>query len=326
VFKKKYHFQVHRNKKFPCDRLFPKITHNNAQKNEVLPKKTPINAKKLDTEDIITTLNNNECYHCHKIFTRKYDVERHLKKNCRVVKEQNKKLQTIYDELHILKMKNEIIVKDNEDIKKDNKDMKKEINELKSQLMTNQKEGEYTGDIINSNSNNTNNNNTINSNNIIIVACGKEDMNKINPTLREILFTLKKGWQSPEYLINKTHFNSKFPEYQNVFIPDIKNKFAMIHNGDEYVLRDTNDVISELYDRNVEYIEEKFAEYGHEIPKSKKNALNELIKLVPLDEDEQDKEKKEMVRRLFENIKLLLYNKRKISIKTRDKMLQLKKE
>jgi hypothetical protein len=45
--------------------------------------------------------------------------------------------------------------------------------------------------------------------------------------------------------------------------------------------------------------------------------------LVPLDENEQDKDKKEMKERLFESIKLLLYNKRNIPIKTREKILQI---
>jgi hypothetical protein len=69
------------NKKFPCDRF---LSHGNV---------APKNKKTLDKNTIMTALNNNECYHCHTIFSRKSCVERHLKKNCKIVKELNKKLQ-----------------------------------------------------------------------------------------------------------------------------------------------------------------------------------------------------------------------------------------
>jgi hypothetical protein len=326
----------------------PDLSPNIYEKIQILEPKSP------DKNFIIESLNNNTCYHCNKIFSKRGNVERHIKNSCSVVKEQNKKLQTIYDDLYLLKTKNEIIEKDNEEmkkyteeIKKDNEEMKKnneemkkyseemkkyneemkkKIESLESQLIVNQKGGSC-GDIINSN-NTINNINNTNNNiiNITMIGYGKEDMNRINPELKDIIMTLKKGWQSPKYLINKTHFNPKFPEYHSIYIPDIKNKFAMVHNGQNYLLKNTSDIINDLYDRHVDYIKEKFEKYGDKIPKSKKNALAELIKLVPLDENEQDKEKKEMKERLFESIKLLLFNKRNIPMKTREKILQIEKD
>jgi hypothetical protein len=176
------HLQDHLNKKFPCDRLLPNLTQNCTQNTEEIPNltqnctqnNTKNNTKKITTiskSDVIDSLNNNECYYCHKVFSRKYCVERHLKLFCKVVKENNKKLQTIYDELQNLKT-------ENKEIKKINNDMQKEMSEIKSQLIINQKS--VCGDVINSN--NIINNNTLNNNsiNITIIGCGKEDMNRIN--------------------------------------------------------------------------------------------------------------------------------------------------
>jgi hypothetical protein len=294
------------NRKLPCDRLLSNGAQNNTKKitniQDLTQNDIQKNMPEIKKNDVMELLDNNECYYCHKKFARKYCLERHMKSFCKVVRGENIKLQNIYDELQYLKNKNE--------------GLESKINVLESQLMENHK----GGDVINNNNTIINNNTTNNTINITIIGYGKEDMKRINPELRDVIMTLKKGWQSPIYLINKTHFNQKFPEYHNIYIPDIKNKFAMIHNGQNYLLKNTSDVINDLYDRHIDYIKEKFGEYGDKIPKSKKNALARLIKLVPLDENEQDKEKKEMKERLFENIKLLLFNKRNVPIKTRDKI------
>jgi uncharacterized C2H2 Zn-finger protein len=346
IFKFKHHLQRHLNKKNPCDKILfttdntklvntaqiikknnimttnnSEISDNNIATNnsEILDNNIATNNSEiLDNNIAIPSSKKNECYYCYNIFSKKSNLERHIKNSCLVVKEKNKKLQDIYEELQNMRIKFE-----NMETKFENMETKhdKEISELRSQLITNQKEG----DSITYNHNGDNNviNNTIN---IVITGCGKEDMNKINPELEDIISMLSRGWQSPKYIINKTHFNPKFPEYHNLYIPDIKNKFVMINNGQNYLLKNITDVINDLYDRHIDYIKEKFNEYGDVIPKSKRNALNQLFKLYPIDEKEKNKEKDEMRKRLFEDIKLLLFNKRCIPIKTREKITKQNKE
>jgi hypothetical protein len=122
VFKQIGHLRDHLNKKYPCDRLFTNLPPNTSEKTQILEHKL------LDKNFIVMSLNNNTCYNCNKIFSKRCNVERHIKNNCKVVKEQNKKLQTIYDELCFLK-------KDNDEIKKDNEEMKKKNNQ--SRVATN---------------------------------------------------------------------------------------------------------------------------------------------------------------------------------------------
>ena len=61
----------------------------------------------------------------------------------------------------------------------------------------------------------TNNNGIIN-NNIVLIGYGKEDMKKIDTN--DILKSLKKGFYSTIHLTEAVHFNSKYPEYHNVYI------------------------------------------------------------------------------------------------------------
>lgn len=292
IFKRKLNLERHVNKIYPCDNII----------KELLVKDDEINE-----DDIAASLNNKECNYCKRIFTRKSDLQRHLRNNCKVLKEKNDKSKQVYIELQNVKdkyhkMEKEINIlkkKDNlmEQIEKENEYLKDELENLKSQLV-----------------NQNGNNNTIN-NNITIVAHGSEDLNRVYKNDKEIIFLLKKGWLSPRHSICKTHFNRKYPEYHNIYLPDTKNKYTVVYDGKKYVMKNTNEIISELYDQHIEYIEEKFKKHGYNIPDSKKRALEELFKLLPDAKNIVDKQI--IADKQFENIKLLLFNNKDIPIDTR---------
>lgn len=63
------------------------------------------------------------------------------------------------------------------------------------------------------------NNGTVN--NITLVAYGSENISKLDKT--DILKILKNGYNTPLKLTEAVHFNPKYPEYQNVYITNMKD-------------------------------------------------------------------------------------------------------
>lgn len=299
-FKSKYNLQRHLNRKFSCNMLL----------SDTIPKETTI-----------PSVNNNECYHCHKKFTRKYDLKRHMMNNCKVAKKQtyNEDLESLKIKYKEVQTKRKNIQSKHIDVMTECKKFEKRENELREQIKIIEENKNNDSINISGNNNNVNNNafnsnnSTIN-NNIFIIGFGKENLDKINPEIKDIIILLKKGWHSPKYSIQNTHFNEKNPEYHNVYIPDLKNKFTKVYNGDKFETRNTNEVINDLYDKHICYIEEKFEEFGCKVPGSKKRALDGLFKLKK--ESKYDPEKKIIMDKICEDIKLTLNDNKNLPIET----------
>ena len=153
---------------------------------------------------------------------------------------------------------------------------------------------------LNSNNRITNINNGI-VNNIILVGYGNEDLKKLSKT--DILKILQSGYCSTIKLTEAVHFNPKHPEYHNIFISNMKDKYAMMFDGKNWTLTTKEDLINKIYEDKKNYIEENLDEFVESLTVSRKNALKRW-----LETDDDDPKIKE----IKENIKLLLYNSRKI--------------
>jgi hypothetical protein len=149
------------------------------------------------------------------------------------------------------------------------------------------------------------NNGTVINNHINLVAFGREDMSKINT--KEILKVLRKGYDSTIRLTETVHFNPKYPEYHNLYITNMKDKYAMMYDGKSWNLTIKEDLINRLYDDKKDYIEENVEDFVRFLTKSQKKALDRWANT-----EEEDKR----IKRLKERIKLLLYNSRDVPINT----------
>ena len=222
-------------------------TNENITQKEAIIKQNEINDK----------INKNICNYCDKIFNSKSSLCRHINHNCKVYKAQNKEKENIYNELKRLREENKVIKKEFEEYKKNNN---------KNVIMNN------------TTNNNTTNNNTINNttnNNLIMFSFGKEDISKIQSS--EILKALKMGFHSTLKLTDTIHFNPKYPEYHNVYIPSMKDKYAMIYKNDNWQLVNKQDLVDEMYDNKKDYIEENVEEFCNTLSNSQKNAINRWL-------------------------------------------------
>jgi hypothetical protein len=134
-------------------------------------------------------------------------------------------------------------------------------------------------------------------NNITLIAHNKQpDLSHL--TNNDYLKIMNRGFNSVPKLIEAIHFNPEKPENQNIYIPDIKNKYVMAWDGKEWNLRDRNNIIDDMYDDNSNILLEKMEELDEGSNKFKKfkrfinQYENNLVK-----------------NRIKEEIKLLLYNK-----------------
>jgi hypothetical protein len=151
-------------------------------------------------------------------------------------------------------------------------------------------------------------NKTIN-NTFVLVGCGHEDFSKIDKN--EVLKVLKTGYFSTVNLTELINFNPKYPEYHNVYIPNMKDKYAMKYNGYTWELVDKSELVDSIYNTKKDFIEENLDEFVNSLTNSQKNALERWM-----ENDEDDKK----IKSVKEKIKLLLYNKKDLVIETKKNM------
>jgi hypothetical protein len=281
--------------------ISPRIT--NIKQNEHIP---------LQNKGIIA---NYSCEHCKKSFTRKDIVTKHMKKSCPIIKQQNKEKQDIFEKLLLLETKNkelDIEIKNRDEVIK-NKD---EVIKNKDELIKNKDEQyeEYIKKITNEPKilqSITINNNTIN----IINMVSHNEENLIEKKLDELMLILaaKKGYNAVEELILLVHFSSRYPEFQNIYIPDIKNKHVMIYDK-EWKIKNANVAIKELYDAKSNFITENINVFFNRLSIREQVVFQRWITLIS---DKTTNEYKKYYGDMLETIKYTLYNNKDMVIATK---------
>lgn len=291
-------------------------------------------------------MGKHKCPYCNEEYSSSQSLSRHKKSYCKVKRglDNNESLESnglsenneenvnlinncspIDINMHMIYQRLLKLEKDNNILKKENSILKKVTgvedingNETKSGKIVKSNKKAVFKKVIKNNTNNTNNNNTNNTqninngminNNIILVGYGKEDMSKIDYS--DIIKCVSNGFDSPLKMIEMVHFNPKYPEFHNIYIPNMNNNYAMKYDGESWTLVPRQETIDGLYDRKKNYIEENIEDFIKSLSTSKKNSLNRW-----LDSDDAH----DYVKTLKENIKLLLYNKRHIVMNTRSKI------
>jgi hypothetical protein len=243
-----------------------------------------------------------KCKYCEHSFSSKSSMCRHISTYCKGKRKQDIRNEQIKNEVIL----NELVMQMQEQIKQLQTTVQEMKNDKNIELNTNT----TNNGTVNNNTNNgsvTNNMNNGTVNNIILVGYGNEDLSKLSKS--DILKALQTGYNSTVKLTEAVHFNPNFPEYHNVYISNMKDKYAMMHDGEKWTLTTKEDLISKIYDDKKNYIEENLEEFIESLHPARKRALARW-----LDTDDEDTKVKE----IKENIKLLLYN-------SRDKVIDNKK-
>jgi len=215
-------------------------------------------------------MNKYQCDKCLKVFTIKGNYKQHLNRITPCVKLINndciwcnKKYVNKYTRLrHELKTCPVKIRSDNEADEKQKREqlriqsLEDKITQLENMIKSGITPQTTTTTTTNTNTNNSNN---TNSNNIIINNYGNEDMTHI--TEKKLIGIFNQCFMSVPKLIELKHFNKEKPENSNVYISDIKSKYALIHVGDgEWNITDREKLLDEMYNNNCNYLADEFEE------------------------------------------------------------------
>ena len=253
------------------------------------------------------------CESCKKTFASEPSMKRHMRTSCKaiIIHAQNKK--NILDEL--IRSKEELekqfltlkYASDQTNIeicklRKQNVSLKQKMVKLEKKSIKTINTTHITNEIVN----NGTVNGVVNNTNIMLVGYGNEDMTKIDQN--DILKAFHEGFFSSTALTKSVHFNPKYPEYHNVFISNIKDRYAMMYIDGKWKLILKTDLINQLYEDKKAYIEENLEDFIRSLPESRKRALHKWLEM----DDEEQK-----IKDIKESIKLLLYNERYV-IKNND--------
>jgi hypothetical protein len=265
--------------------------------------------------------NKFECVYCFKSYASNNNLQRHIDESCKVLKLPiNKtivdKLKKLEDEIKKLKENEKEKEGEIKKLKEEEKDKKfKEVEEENKKLKELLEKSNNTKNVTN---NITNNNCTFN--NVVIVAYGTEDMDLI--TQKEILSAFKCGREAPLQLMETIHFNPRYPNFQNVYIQNIK-EYGTIYDGKEWIIKSKNEIINDLYTTQRDYLVENVEKYNKLMNASK---IRSLRRLLDADEKNDDQQKtrysqdNDVIKSIKKDMELLAYNKRHIPIKNRKKM------
>jgi len=186
---------------------------------------------------------------------------------------------------------------------------------LKEKSKIHHKTLEKINNQLNNCTNNINNGQITNNINNTYVKFGDLEYEKIlnNKQIKQIL---NKQYMSLEESIKQVHFNENLPEYNNVFITNMKDDIAYVFNGKQFISLRKNEMLNELINTHIKEIN-----FSLEKNKNKLNKLNEkyvirLEKFLDMLNDDDTKFTDKDNQRTYNSykaykmnsIKLLIYN------------------
>ena len=267
------------------------------------------NVNKMSTN--VTKLSTNnikciKCLYCNKQFKSRQGKWKHEKKSCNIKKQQN-------DFINLQKLVKLL----NEQLKEQKKKLKKELKEKNNQLNEQLKEKDKQLNLklkekdkqiselmkkVGVNIGTQNNINNIQQN-IKILAYNKTDMTHLKD--KDYLKFMNHSNFCVPHMIKKLHFDPRKPENHNIYISNLKNNFVMVYNGDQWNIRDRNEVINDMIEDNTNLLEDKIEDWlekGKQYPQIMKKFNRYLEK----------KENDIVIDKIKQEIKFILYNNREI--------------
>ena len=255
------------------------------------------------------------CINCGKIFKRYITLKFHLENKCKIIheKQYNHDIND-RDVIHnygVLTDQNkedllEKLLKEKQKHDEEMAYVMKEMHEMKETLTKLQiekplsKKISVKGNLIKGN--NTNNIQQNIHNDIKIIAFGKEDLSYI--TNSEFSQILNKGFKSVPNLVEYIHFNVNKPENHNIYISNMRDNHVLMFDGETWQLKERDAILQDMIDNNTDILIEKFDELIKTLDEGTIKKFKRFL-------DEKDESK--VADQIKKDLKLLLYNNKKIS-------------
>jgi hypothetical protein len=267
-FNQKCHLDEHQNKKIPC-------SFND--------KLLQLSIKTCNQNEDIK-INKEKCEYCEKSFTRKDNLKYHIKNTCKIKKDE---IDNKY-KMEVIRLKMQLEIE-----KKEKKELEKCVKKMINKTHIN-------------NYNNIINNNYIdNSKHLYLVGYNKEDVSKID---RKELIKALSGYKTPSQLTKLIHCNKNYPEYHNVYIPKINEKYGMVYRNETWELMNKDELATDIYENKRSYIIDNLDDLKQDLSNIQIKRLTKFLNTP--DNDEAIINTKEQIKEvLFNHRKLAMYRK-----------------
>jgi hypothetical protein len=311
-FNRKSNYDYHiENKKKPCRANIPKYS-------EIFPNipKYSENSEVLDdlrvsdqseTPDQVSDI--NICDYCNKSFSTKFNLNKHIKHNCKLKKQQDEENKVKDTQLVELMKKLEEQSKKIEEQSKKIEELSKNPKNINNNIVLN-----------NNNSINTTNTTNTNTNNIKLVAHGSEDMSNFDiETVLKYLCSVELFDIIPD-AVRDVYLNDSKPENKNFRVTDMSRNKSEFYDGKNWIVGKADEKIMKIF----EGINDKFIEpfIGDNLDKTmsfinRKKDYRERLKAINSGRhfcrslySETDKEAISNRNTILDELKLLFYNNR----------------
>jgi len=255
-------------------------------------------------QNVEKKINDKECIYCKKVFTRTSSLNVHLENRCKIKKIRDQEKEDLMTKLIKEKEEQKKVIEEQskqlEKVLKNIEEMKSnqdklicEIEKLKKKTVKRANNVQYAEKIQNNTLNNT-------VNNIKIIAYGKEDLSHILENDYKMI--LNKGFKSVPALVESIHFNKNKPENHNIYISNMRDNYVLIYNGNDWQLRERENILQELVDNKTDILNEKFDELVDNLDEATVRKFRRFL-------DQKDDDV--IVNSIKKDLRLLLYNKRK---------------
>jgi len=247
------------------------------------------------------------CEYCNKIFSRRDNLKRHIEdKRCKILKNSIIEIDDKYNKLYNEHQKTQEELENLKNIILPLNKSKKTDNKVSHSVI-------HNNNILN---NNTQNNIVINN---YIVNHGSEDICRL--TSDENNQIINSNSEAIYNIIKHIHYNPRLPEYNNVYINNLRSNSIYVMVDGQFILEDKKTIISDMISRmaqNIEYISNQTKPISKKQRQLLHDNFNWLKHFDFTDEDfdgniiKSDKDLIEKYKKIYNKYELLLYNNRHI--------------
>jgi hypothetical protein len=253
-------------------------TESTESQQSVIPKSTSI-------VEIVS--HEFACKYCTQKFKFKQSMYRHIKYSCKKSKDEDLK-----ELVRLMNLKIETEKKEREMERKEfQKQLEKQQKVFQKKILSQDKQIEKLMGKLEIHG--SFNNNTIN--NYTLLAYRESDITHL--TQEDYRSCYKQVNHCVKHLIEKVHFNPSKPENMNIYISNMKDKYLMVYDGNNWNLANKHEEMDRLYEEKEMMLEEWLDSNPDPILKEK------FMKYL------NNKESDECINHIKEEVKLLLYNK-----------------
>jgi hypothetical protein len=156
------------------------------------------------------------------------------------------------------------------------KEMKQQMTNLLKSCKIYPKTRQKINNQLNNNINNTNNG-IINNN--VIMKFGNVNIKEVLSD-KQIMNLLYKPFISVEECVKMIHFNEKLPQYNNIYITNLKDDLAYVYDGSRFTTTTKTDTIYDMITNYTEQIELSFDDNKDKLTEYKIKCVENYLELI----------------------------------------------